>query len=391
MARTTRNSKLVELLFVFILAIIPFGQLPGVAAKSFLNAPIRVHALDVLVALAAILAIGLVRINWRATLPLLSIFVFGIVYAFFSLSVFDHIGLSYLLRLTFYSLFYLLLREWIQGDDKRAQTIVSSLLIAGVVTAIFGWVQYSFFPDLRDLVYVGWDDHYFRLAGSMLDPAFAAIVLVLAAIIGLRRFEQKNSFAHLLAVLFLVLSLGFTYSRAGFLALLAALLYYFFKRRALSFLVAAYLVIIISLLPGYMGGEGVNLFRTASTVQKYENYSQSLKIISESPVFGVGYNNICKVKQVLGINTEKQANSCYGLDNSILFIVATTGFLGLFVIVKLGLSLWRNMTQDDIGQIWKMSMIAILVHSMFTNTLVHPWVLAWMAMLSASAISRRIK
>ncbi|MEK7542910.1 MAG: hypothetical protein AAB503_01210, partial [Patescibacteria group bacterium] len=89
---------------------------------------------------------------------------------------------SYLIRLISYISFFIYLWN-IFSNEKLRENSLRLLIIVSILVAIFGWLQYLFFPDLRVLKYVGWDDHLYRLTGSFLDPGFSAIILVLGFLV----------------------------------------------------------------------------------------------------------------------------------------------------------------------------------------------------------------
>ena len=53
------------------------------------------------------------------------------------------------------------------------QKFITILFYVGLAFVIFGFVQYFFFNDLRYFVFLGWDDHMFRLFSTFFDPNFA--------------------------------------------------------------------------------------------------------------------------------------------------------------------------------------------------------------------------
>lgn len=359
------TKKGLNILLLFILAIFPFGQLPGIFLKSVFNFPFRLHAIDILI--GVYISIYLLKYSnfskLKALLSVVVVFGFSLIISIFE-GTFGFIGLFYFLRLIIYLFFIHILN--IQVEPKY-------LVLVGLVVALLGWVQYFTLPDLTALKFFGWDDHYFRLTSTFLDPAFTGIILSLAALLALRK-------KYIFSSIFLIASLGFTYSRASFLAFFVGVIFLFFKKdkKFLSILII-FLALIIVLLPRSPGGEGVKLARTSSVKLKIENFAQSTKIISNSPLFGVGYNNICKAKESLSFNIEKQKNSCSGLDNSFLFILATAGALGLFTFIHTLSRLFRG------SELLTASLAAVFVHSLFTNTLFYPWILVWLALLRPTA------
>ena len=259
-------------------------------------------------------------------------------------------------------------RNLVKGKCLKREVIIESLLIVGMIILALGVAQYLIWPDLRGLKGLGWDDHYYRLVGTFLDPGFTGILMVLAL---LAAFVKKKY----VWVAVLLIGLALTYSRASYLALGAGMGYLFLvgKQRAWAVMFVVLLLVMIPILPR-PGGEGVKLTRTASIAQRGKNYGVAWQIIKTSPLLGVGFNNVCAAKEILEMSVG--VNSCSGLDNSFLFVWATMGILGLIIYLAMGWEVWTGS-----GVLVRASIIAVLTHSMFHNTLFYLWVMVWMAIL----------
>ncbi len=273
---------------------------------------------------------------------------------------------------------------------NRKSQITDHLRKSLIIFALFGLIQYLIFPDLTQLKYFGWDDHYFRLIGTLLDPNFMGILIVIG--LGLEFKRVKCSF---LRKLFYLITLGFTYSRASWLAWLVLLFSYtvreiftkpikediflVFRTLVRSFKVPVFYfwliasAIIFILLPRPKG-EGGNLARTASISGRLHSYQQAWEIVKESPILGVGFNNYrLALKQMdFEIENIEINNAAAGADNSFLFVWATSGIFGLIAFGWLVFSL---------RPIWLI--LPIVVHSFFNNTLFFPWVLIYIWAIQA--------
>jgi hypothetical protein len=113
-------------------------------------------------------------------------------------------------------------------------------------------------------------------------------------------------------------------------------------------------------------GEGTKLERTNSLYAKIINYREGIKVFSQSPLVGVGYNNLAYVRNI--IKPESHAN--FGFDSSLLTILATTGVIGLSLFIFGLLHLFNSS-----GLLFQSLLVAILIHSLFANSLLYPWVL----------------
>lgn len=363
-------------LILLYLILFPLGQLLGFFIQQNFNLPFRIHFTDILVLSVASLTL-FKHVTKRKPFPewvkKSSLFVgFGVLIALIAPSFLavNHSIETFLypLRLIGYFLFIYSVSE--SGLSEKFFT--KSLLIVSVLSATLGWVQYLLAPDLTSMKLYGWDDHYFRMTGAFLDPSFLGIILVLSILLSV---WKKLPFLSI----FLTISLAFTFSRASWLALFAGLAWFVVKKIEMkhSLVIAIVLIFTIPFLPR-PGGEGVNLQRTNSIEQKAVNYVESYKIIEKSPLLGVGLNNICNIKHSLGFNTS--TNSCHGLDNSFLFIFASTGLVGIFLFFNSVVEIFMNIDKKWVTLFFA-SGVSIFFHSMFTHTLFYPWVMGWVAIL----------
>ena len=337
------------------LVIFPFGQIAKIGQVSFL---------DILIFLIAIYTL-LRKSKFPKWYPyLLGFILFGlfswIINAFIIKNDLIFKGLLYGIRLLIYSIIPVFISNFFKTKQDKV-FILNSLLLISIFTAVFGWIQYFGWPNLISLKYLGWDDHYYRLVGTFLDPSFTAIIFVLGSTIALKE-NKKNS------LIFLAISILFTYSRASYLVLILLLIY--FKKYLLILL----FIISIFFLPKNMGGEGVNLTRTSSTNLKIINYKETLEIIKKSSAIGVGFNNLCPARQIYLNDINTSSHSCFGSDSSILFIIATTGIIGLMLFLTFIFSI-------SSFPLLTISFLTVLIHSTFSNSLFYPWVMFWLFVL----------
>jgi len=382
--KNSLNNKLIAILFVSFTA----GQLPAAYIKTVFPFLQSLHLLD----LAALLLVGFylpktkkVSMWFRPLIYFLISALFSLVLSFVFLGG-NLVSVLYLLRLAV----YLLLAEAALTLEK--EKTLKLMMSAGFAIAAIGWLQLRVLPDLRFLKNFNWDDHYYRLASSLLDPAFTGIILVLTSLVLLSYFlVQKKRVVGLLLV-FSVTSVGFTYSRSSFLALILGSSYLIFKylkskdlKKGMAILAVA--VLMIPFLPRSMGGEGVKLERLHSIFLKIDNSQEGLEMFKSSPVFGVGYNNICLARSKIIGNGDFLSHSCGGLDSSPLFILTTTGVVGFIIFSYAMLVLYKTTSSNKYGVLWKSSSLAVLTHGLFTNTFFYAWVLLWMVLLTG--ISRK--
>jgi len=266
------------------------------------------------------------------------------------------VGLAYLIRIAAYFYFFVF-----ASNFKDRKLLLNSLLAVSIFSGIFGWIQYLWLPDLTSLKVLGWDDHLNRMVGTFLDPAFLGIILVLGLILAL---EKKMKFV----ILFLLASIAFTYSRASFLAALIPLIY---KKTWIYLTIFGALILILP----RTAGEGVKLERTSSIYGRIESYQETVQIIKKNPLFGVGFNNICLAK-----NGDYASHSCSGSESSLLFLLATTGVIGLISFSQL-------VTKIP----WNIALVAVFVHSFFANSLFYPFVMGFLMIFFAAKLKGEVK
>jgi len=346
-----------QALLFTILAVFPFGQL------------LRHWPLDIVVALAALC--GLWRYRQRTEIfKIFGGFIFAAGFSYL-VSVFVLkspalvTGGLYLLRLVVYWFFLDFCLNFVRRNPQLKPLIWRSLIAVSVAIAIFGWIQYFLWPDLTALKYLGWDDHLYRLVGTFLDPGLTSLFLALGAILTVG--------SGWILPVFLTVSLAFTYARAGYLAFLVAMAYLGRKNKK-AFFLAFILGITIWLLPK-PAGQGVNLSRTYSIAFRLENYKETLKIAAKSPLFGIGYNNICLYRG------DPASHSCSGADSSPLLVLATTGSVGLLMFLSCIILFFKNLAKGPYEAGFIASVLALAVHSLFVNSLFYPFTMAFFGLL----------
>jgi hypothetical protein len=350
---------MVKIIFFTALVLFPFGQLFKLGIFNLFD--------------IAVLLLAIITLSRRPKYPnWYRYFVYFLVACIFGLlikySLFSISSALYLLRLWSYSMVAVYVFNFYKS--KNLNTIYNILLSVSIFSAIFGWLQYFIWPDLTALKYLGWDDHLLRMVGTFIDPTYLGLILVLGSIIAV---NKKYYFAFL----FLIFSIAFTYSRSSYLAMFAVFIADLIRNKNIKKFVIFNLLFLLFLFVLPKGiGEGTTLTRTVSGNNKLVNYSETLEIFKKSPVFGVGFNNICQARQkYLGdVNTE--SHSCNGADSSILFLLATTGVVGLILLI--GCGLWIvDLNHSTNYLILTASLFAVFIHSLFANSIFYPHIMFW--------------
>lgn len=399
-------EKIIETLFFIWLIIFPFGQIAQVPRITVLSSPeVRVFLIDLLTFLLGGLWFGwrLFVAKKRYVFPVFSKqLVFFLIIAAISL-LFNAgqykpseviVSSFYLGRLMSYFLLYFVLVD-LRSKIFTREKLTGSLIVVGLTSAIFGLVQYVLWPDISFLQESGWDPHYYRVVGTFFDPGFLGIILVLTLILLWTRWKDKvglrpgRNVLFFLALFLVYLSLMLTYSRSSYLALVFGMILVAIQKRKFIFLLVALCIFSLSILalPRKSGGEGVRLERVRSTTARFGNWQQSLSLARQFPVFGIGYNTYRYFQRNKGMLQENWAltRSGAGVDSSFLFVLITTGIVGLGAYLWLWIAAFQRAML--LSARWRIVVLttffALIIHSFFQNSLFYPWVIGWWVVILA--------
>ncbi len=342
---------------------------------SLFSPEIRISALDIVVFSMTLLAWpkAIKHLNYLI-ISILVFFTVGLISLVFAIPVYGFtavgVGSIYLVRWIVYSLFFASIIQLI-----KSKQIVYILYSIGIITAILSLAQYIIFPDIRSLTVAEWDPHYFRVVGTFLDPGFTGLILVFTLIFFTLR---RNKFLWILSYI----PFALTYSRSSYAAFLVSMAYIAWKVKGWKFFIGVLLLFTftIYLLPRVPDGEGVKLERTNSIQARIDSWATAWKIFTEHPILGVGFNTY---RYAQGASLKSHAGA--GSDSSLLFVAATTGLVGFLAYLWYirRLFLLRTMNYG-----LQATLVAVLVHSVFLNSLFYPAVMAWIALLLSASDSR---
>lgn len=388
-------------LFFLLLIIFPFGQL-GRLTLGESEAALQINDVVVGFLVGGWVVLNLIK-RKKFNPPPLS----KPIFIFFSLALLSILvnlpswegnltGGLYLLRWAEYAgLYFFLYEAFLDKKFTRGKTL-RILTVSGVIVGFIGILQYFLYPDLRNLYYLGWDPHYFRVFSTFFDPAFTGMILVLTLILLVIFFFRERPKGALkwwfwVAIIVVYSAFALTYSRSSYLAFLSGMSAIAYLKRAPKFFFFTILIFIstLILLPKMENRIGSNLVREETSLARIINWKQSLQIIRDHPIFGVGFNNYRQVQTSYGFLKEEGSHAGAGADSSMLFVWATTGIVGLaaylwlgWLMVKLALHSWH--TEKSIyGLALFASLAALFFHSLFVNSLFYPWIMEWVWILAA--------
>ena len=305
----------------------------------------------------------------------------------YRLSLFD-LGVSslYLIRWLMYAGLY--------GVVLRKQTNTTSWLTGlfgvGVGYALVGLIQFFLYPDLRNLMYLGWDPHYYRLFSTILDPNFAGIIFVFTTFLGFYFYVQSKRGWLLGATLIPFIALILTFSRSSYMAFfVGALTFAFLEKKWKPIVVSVILFIFLFFIIPNPGKAYLHMDRIVTSIARIENWREPVTLIRKSPVFGYGFNTLRYIKDKSSAD-DAVSHAGAGVDNSFLFILATTGIIGFGAYIWLLVSIIRftltitvlNKDTRVYGHMMLATLVAVFVHSQFVNSLFFPQVMIWVWVLT---------
>lgn len=298
----------------------------------------------------------------------------------------------YLLRWIAYASMYLVVKDM---DLFLKKNIPYFLLASGGLVLVGGFLQYFLYPDLRNLYYLGWDEHLYRLFSSFLDPNFAGAFFVLYFIlIFVLYLKQKKQSAFsrylLITVLASIVAIALTFSRAAYIMLGIGLLILLLLKKdtKVLFVILASIITVLISSRLVLHSEGTNILRTASGNSRMDSVNKALIIFKDNPVFGVGFDAYRYAQRSYGfINEDKRLiHSAAGTDNSFLFVLATSGVVGfagfiflIYSLLKLSLT---NLKSSNLSLFLFVSVVSICINSLFLNSLFYPPIMLWLWILA---------
>lgn len=285
------------------------------------------------------------------------------------------ISFSYLLRWVAYAGIFFVVNDF----DKEFKKKIASLLIAlGSLIVGLGYLQYFLYPNLKNLFYLGWDEHMYRMFSVFLDPNFAGAFFVLFFLFLMNLLARKeNIFIGIL----LVLTLGaifLTFSRSALITLMisSSILLVLLNKKIWIALLLGIVFLALAISSKYFNIENINLFRVISTEARLKTAKNAIKIIQDQPIFGVGFNAYRYAQLGYRFRNDKAevvSHADSGVDNNILFVLATTGVVGFLFYALMWI---RIIKMANVLAV--VSIIGVLVDSLFVNSLFYTYIMFWL-------------
>lgn len=336
--------KILKFLVVLFVLLLPFGQL-GRVTLGQLNGVFYIHDFVLLALLLGFVLFFLLS-KRNIILPVGSIpLIFFILFATASLvnsfnlfsgdNVFS--GSLFLVRFILYSSLYVVVFNLIEKEEIKL--ILEVFLLASLVISLLGFLQFIFFYDLSFLSDYGWDPHIGRLVSTFFDPNFLGGYLVFSFSISLALYVFKTlpSFLIITPLVYFI-AIILTFSRSAYLSwIVSVLLFGFFRSKKLLLLFIPIFAFTIFLLPRAQerisGAAQIDVTAQA----RINSWQNALEITSKNLFLGVGFNNYRQAQAQHGyftVNNPEGGFSGAGADSSLLLVLATTGVLGFFLILR---------------------------------------------------------
>ncbi|MBI2031137.1 MAG: O-antigen ligase family protein [Candidatus Levybacteria bacterium] len=389
---------ILKILFVITLLTFPFGEI--IRLEIVRGAAVNLNTISV--GILAIYYIFYHVINnkgnkGRLSRPIIiftAVCILSLLFNINSLTI-RELGVSslYIVRFIIYLLIYFAIFDF---DRKFQAKIIYIMVFAGTLVLLSGYIQYFFYPSLRNLFYLGWDEHLYRMFSVFLDPNFAGAFFSLSLFltIGLvqEAIERKSKYKILLFGILGILTfiaIFLTYSRSAILMVLVGLsIFLVLKKKWLIILVLAIISsFLIVLTPKAFKTEGTDLFRKVSSEARITSAKEAMLIFSKNPLLGVGFNAYKFARYGYGFTDLKfyPGHAEGGADVSLLFVLATTGIVGftayiwlLYKIIKYSYAKHRK---NFIAQVLFVSTISLIINSFFINSLFYSFFMFWLWIL----------
>lgn len=263
----------------------------------------------------------------------------------------------------------------------------------------FSSIMYVLFPDSRGLSFFGWDEHYYRMIGTLFDPNFTGMVLVAGTIFGIYLTLSNSSETikkiSILAIIAFSAGIGLTFSRSALVSLALTLVvmlalqfvkyrHYFSAMSKLAVLSVCCVILALLVAPK-PGGEGIKLLRTVSIATRITSDSEQVTAHSYSRLLlgplGAGQTS---TEQSMLASTPAVAYHPKTANNFLVTILTWGGVAGLLLclglVIKWGAFLIKNHTwAAGIGIAW-------LINAQFNNSILEPFCFLFVGGLLLSVI-----
>lgn len=372
-SRNLINTKINLYLFLLLGFSLSFGQLFRISIfQQMIN--INIHEL---------LMIIIILINWRKALIVFTHRYFIITIAFITFSFivkFDSFSLRenlfallFTLRMMIWFIWiwqtYFIYRDFTLSSKKITKYFGMIFAISILTSSI---LQYFLLPTLVNFSTYGWDPHTGRIFGVMFDTGAMGAVLIMMSI-----FIYGYSNLTLTWVISLMTIIA-TYSRSSYITLIIILFNIKKVRNNIIFQLLFTSIFIIFILASFQKNNvAQNIFRTFSISSRINDQIESLVLIKNNWLTGVGIGRIRYVRS-LGVSERKNifdeyAHHLNAFASSWLTLWTWLGTLAMIWILYL-----IKIFYGKINNIQKLTFLTVGIMSLFDNILFQSLVMGLM-------------
>jgi O-antigen ligase len=376
---------MLKVLYYLTLLSLVLGQFANISKSEGTN----IYIFDGMVLATAVLSgVYLLAVKRQFKIPAPFLYFFGFIFVgavsllinSYKYSLMELISSSfYIVRFVSYTLFALTTYNLVLLNKISKREIYVSIVASGVTLVGLGIAQLILLPDFETLdPSLGWDPHKNRLASTFFDPNFVGAYLVMCSMVVVEK-AKKLDLLHVGVLGVLLFGIIFTFSRSAWLMLAVfVLIYGVLKNRKLLFVALLIMFLAYYSVPRIQTRISGTTDPADSAQFRWESWSNTLEIVKDQPVLGVGYNTLRYVQKDYGFTDEDTflKHSASGSDSSLLFVTATTGIIGLALFLAGAFGIGSDL-------LYKIMMLSLLVESQFINSLFYPQILfVWMTTLA---------
>lgn len=300
-------------------------------------------------------------------------------------------GVLYLIRFILYSSYIWVGFNLVKSKVTNLENIYGLIILTSTVLALLGFLQLLIFPDLSFLTDFGFDPHKNRLTATFLDPNFMGAYLSIGALITLERFIKTKSKILLAALIAMIVATILTFSRSAYLMLASEFLVYgLFRLKKLVVILLVGVVVLYLVFPGFSARiqGGLNVDRSAS--ERIISWQNGLQIFRDNPLLGVGFNNLrfySEKKNLFRVFSDNGGHSGAGVDSSLLFVLVTTGIVGLVTFLAWWIYMFKvTLPKKEPLLIMSCISLGLLIDSQFINSLFYPPIMLLVYLLWGSIL-----
>jgi hypothetical protein len=356
--------------------------------------------------LLAVLGAALLSIrHWEETfldnvsLTALLFAAIGALSAIWSLERFDLsaieliVSLAYLGRwMLYFALYVALINVLREGNLDQVWDAVETMLVA---MAVFGMFQAAFLPNFAQMVYpdnrsFNWDEQRNRLISTVLEPNVMGTMFMMGVLVQVGRASTGASVRWWrLATLFagMTLTISRTAAVGLFFGLIVVLVAQGLTRRLVKIAGAALVIVALAaplLIRFLLAYNKFSIGEGSSAAARIEVWLQTVRVIVDYPLFGIGFNTYRYAMASYGV--EAVGASSYSAEGGLLYVMAMTGAVGLFVYLVMTWqimgrcrALWRDASvpanQRGMAIGAAASTVGVIIASIFTNVLLTTFVM----------------